>query len=157
MDIQIGVIGAGSWGTTLANLLAKKGFEVALWVYENDLVQAIATARENPLYLPGVKLSEKIFPTNSLKEACEHKELLISVSPAQVVRQVIQEVHPYLSSKVKIVSATKGIENSTLFTMSEVLKEEASVESQASMDGRSMSMILSPAATKKTKQESKES
>ena len=137
--MQIGVIGAGSWGTTLANLLAKKGFEVALWAYENDLVQAIAVARENPLYLPGVKLSEKIFPTNALKDACQHKDFLISVSPSQVVRQVIQEIHPYLSPQVKIVSATKGIENTTLFTMSEVLKEELSFN-----DGKCLAVLSGP-------------
>ena len=139
MDIQIGVIGAGSWGTTLANLLAKKGFEVSLWAYENDLVQAIATARENPLYLPGVKLSEKIFPTNSLKEVCQHKDFLISVSPSQVVRQVIQEIHPYLSPQVKIVSATKGIENNTLFTMSKVLKEALAFN-----DGKHLAFLSGP-------------
>ena len=139
MDIQIGVIGAGSWGTTLANLLAKKGFEVSLWAYENDLVQAIATARENPLYLPGVKLSEKIFPTNSLKEVCQHKDFLISVSPSQVVRQVIQEIHPYLSPQVKIVSATKGIENNTLFTMSKVLKEALAFN-----DGKHLAVLSGP-------------
>ena len=139
MDIQIGVIGAGSWGTTLANLLAKKGFEVSLWAYENDLVQAIATARENPLYLPGVKLSEKIFPTNSLKEVCQHKDFLISVSPSQVVRQVIQEIHSYLSPQVKIVSATKGIENNTLFTMSKVLKEALAFN-----DGERLAVLSGP-------------
>jgi len=123
VDLQIGVIGAGSWGTTLANLLAEKGFYVTLWVYEPDLIQSITTKRENPLYLPGVKLSEKIVPTNSLKEVCQHKDFLISVSPSQVVRHILQKIHPYLSPHVKLVSATKGIENDTLFTMSKVLRE----------------------------------
>ena len=112
--MQIGVIGAGSWGTTLANLLAKKGFNIALWVYEDDLIQPIATKRENSLYLPGVKLSEKIIPTGSLKEVCQHKDLLINVIPSQIVRQTMQDIHPYLPSTVKLVSATKGIENNTL-------------------------------------------
>ena len=139
MDIQIGVIGAGSWGTTLANLLAKKGFEVTLWAYESDLIQPIATARENPLYLPGVTLSEKIIPTHSLKEVCQHKDLLISVSPSQVVRQVIQKVRPYLSPQVRIVSATKGIENNTLFTMSQVLKEVLTLH-----DGKYLAVLSGP-------------
>jgi len=123
VDIKIGVIGAGSWGTTLANLLAKKGLNVTLWTYEANLVQPIATTRENPLYLPGVKLSKNIVPTNSLKEVCQHKDLLISVSPSQAVRPVIQEACPYISPRIKVVSATKGIENSTLYTMSKVLRE----------------------------------
>ena len=123
MDIQIGVIGAGSWGTTLANLLAKKGFSISLWVYEDDLVQSIETKRENLFYLPGVKLSEKIVPTGSLEEVCQNKDLLINVTPSQVVRQVLQKIHPYLSSQIKLVSASKGIENNTLLTMSEVFQE----------------------------------
>ena len=128
MDIQIGVMGAGSWGTTLANLLAKKGFSVSLWAYEDDLVQSIETKRENPFYLPGVRLSEKIVPTGSLKEVCQNKDLLINVTPSQVVRQVLQKIHPYLSSHTKLVSASKGIENNTLLTMSEVFQEIFSVE-----------------------------
>ena len=114
---KISIIGGGSWGTTLANLLAKKGFNIALWVYEDDLIQPIATKRENPLYLPGIKLSEKIIPTGSLKEVCQHKDLLVNVTPSQIVRQMMQDIHPYLSSQVKLVSATKGIENNTLLTM----------------------------------------
>ena len=137
--MQIGVIGAGSWGTTLANLLAKKGFNIALWVYEDDLIQSIATKRENPLYLPGVKLSEKIIPTGSLKEVCQHKDLLINVIPSQIVRQMMQDIHPYLSSQVKLVSATKGIENNTLLTMSGVFKEVLPTK-----DGEQLAVLSGP-------------
>jgi len=137
--LQIGVIGAGSWGTTLANLLAKKGFNIALWVYEDDLIQPIATKRENPLYLPGVKLSEKIIPTGSLKEVCQHKDLLVSVTPSQIVRQIMQNIHSYLSSQVKLVSATKGIENNTLLTMSGVFKEVLHIK-----DGEQLAVLSGP-------------
>ena len=137
--MQIGVIGAGSWGTTLANLLAKKGFNIALWVYEDDLIQPIATKRENPLYLPGVKLSEKIIPTGSLKEVCQHKDLLISVIPSQIVRQMMQDIHPFLPSQVKLVSATKGIENNTLLTMSGVFKEVLPIK-----EGEQLAVLSGP-------------
>jgi len=137
--LQIGVIGAGSWGTTLANLLAKKGFNIALWVYEDDLIQPIATKRENPLYLPGIKLSEKIIPTGSLKEVCQHKDLLVNVTPSQIVRQMMQNIHSYLSSQVKLVSATKGIENNTLLTMSGVFKEVLPIK-----DGEQLAVLSGP-------------
>ncbi|MCK5423385.1 MAG: NAD(P)H-dependent glycerol-3-phosphate dehydrogenase [Deltaproteobacteria bacterium] len=139
MHLQIGVIGAGSWGTTLANLLAKKGFNIALWVYEDDLIQPIATKRENPLYLPGIKLSEKIIPTGSLKEVCQHKDLLVNVTPSQIVRQMMQNIHSYLSSQVKLVSATKGIENNTLLTMSGVFKEVLPIK-----DGEQLAVLSGP-------------
>ena len=137
--MQIGVIGAGSWGTTLANLLAKKGFNIALWVYEDDLIQPIATKRENPLYLPGVKLSEKIIPTGSLQEVCQHKDLLINVTPSQTVRRMMQSIHYYLSPRAKLVSATKGIENNTLLTMSGVFKEELPIN-----DGEQLAVLSGP-------------
>jgi glycerol-3-phosphate dehydrogenase (NAD(P)+) len=139
LHLQIGVIGAGSWGTTLANLLAKKGFNIALWVYEDDLIQPIATKRENPLYLPGIKLSEKIIPTGSLKEVCQHKDLLVNVTPSQIVRQMMQNIHSYLSSQVKLVSATKGIENNTLLTMSGVFKEVLPIK-----DGEQLAVLSGP-------------
>ncbi|MCK5514810.1 MAG: NAD(P)-dependent glycerol-3-phosphate dehydrogenase [Deltaproteobacteria bacterium] len=139
MHLQIGVIGAGSWGTTLANLLAKKGFNIALWVYEDDLIQPIATKRENPLYLPGIKISEKIIPTGSLKEVCQHKDLLVNVTPSQIVRQMMQNIHSYLSSQVKLVSATKGIENNTLLTMSGVFKEVLPIK-----DGEQLAVLSGP-------------
>lgn len=137
--MQIGVIGAGSWGTTLANLLAKKGFHITLWAYEDDLIQPIATKRENPLYLPGVRLSEKISPTSSLEEVCQHKDLLINATPSQKVRQVMQSIYSYLSPQVKLVSATKGIENNTLLTMSGVLKEVLPIR-----DGEQLAVLSGP-------------
>ncbi len=123
MELKIGIIGGGGWGTTLANLLAKRGFSVTHWVYEADLVSAISTQRENLLYLPGVKLSERILPTHSLEEACCGKDLLISASPSHVVRQIFEKAAPLLTPSLNVVSATKGIENHTFLTMSRVLKE----------------------------------
>ena len=139
MDLQIGVIGAGSWGTTLANLLAKKGFNLTLWVHEPELIQPITTRRENPIYLPGVNLSEKIVPTHSLEEVCQHKNLLISVIPSQVLRQVMQRIRPYLPPQVKLVSASKGIENDTLFTLSKVLQEVLLLK-----DGERLAVLSGP-------------
>jgi glycerol-3-phosphate dehydrogenase (NAD(P)+) len=127
IGLQIGVIGAGSWGTTLANLLAKKGFSTTLWVYEEELIESIATNRENHLYLPGIELDGKILPTQSLQEACHNKDLLVNVTPSQVVRGVIQQIKNSLSPQSMVVSASKGIENDTLLTMSEVIRETLSL------------------------------
>jgi len=139
VDQQIGVIGAGSWGTTLANLLAKKGFNVALWVYEEDLIPPIATKRENTLYLPGITLSQNILPTPSLQEACQHKDILINATPSHVARQVMEKLCSFLSSQAKVVNATKGIENKTLLTMSGVLREALSLN-----DGERLAVLSGP-------------
>jgi len=120
MHEQIGVIGAGSWGTTLASLLAKKGHEVTLWAYEPELAAEMAKERINSLFLPGIPLSPRLSFTNSLSDAVRGKGLLLFVVPSQVTRGVVAAVLPDISRDAVIVSASKGIELDTLKIMSEV-------------------------------------
>ena len=126
--MNIGVIGAGSWGTTLANLLAKKGFPVTLWVYETDLAERMAKTRINDLYLNGFTLSPNLVFTNELSEAVVDHQLLLLVSPSQVMRQVLKQLQPHLDKTCLLVSAAKGIENNSLQLMSEVLEEVLGAE-----------------------------
>ncbi|MCK4507023.1 MAG: NAD(P)H-dependent glycerol-3-phosphate dehydrogenase [Desulfuromonadales bacterium] len=121
--MKIGVIGAGSWGTTLANVLAKKDYDVTLWVYEHDLAARLSETRINDLYLDGISLSPNLSYTNDLAEAVQGSQVLVLVSPSQVMRPVLKQLKPYLSADCLLISAAKGIENDTLLTMSEVLQE----------------------------------
>jgi len=122
-SLQIGVIGAGSWGTTLAHLLAQKGFTVSLWVYEVELCRIMRKKKVNTLYLPGVRLPLNISPTNSLKDACSGKDFLLIVCPSQKVRVILKRCIPYISPQATIITASKGIEMGSLLTMSQVVKE----------------------------------
>ncbi len=117
------VIGAGSWGTTLANLLAEKGNRVALWCFEAELCARMQQNRVNDLYLPEIKLSQNLRFTSDLSEAVSGKELLLFVSPSQVTRQVLQQALPAIAPHSLIVSASKGIENDSLMLMSQVFEE----------------------------------
>ena len=126
--MNIGVIGAGSWGTTLADLLAKKGFPVTLWVYETDLAERMAKTWINDLYLNGFTLSPNLVFTNVLSEAVVDHQLLLLVSPSQVMRQVLKQLQPHLDKTCLLVSAAKGIENNSLQLMSEVLEEVLGAE-----------------------------
>ncbi len=126
--MNIGVIGAGSWGTTLANVLAKKGHDVTLWVYEADLAARMVDTRVNDLYLDGFTLSENLSFTSDLPAAASGRELLLLVSPSQVMRHVLKQLQPQISESCLLVSAAKGIENDTLLTMSEVLEEVLGAE-----------------------------
>ncbi len=121
--MKIGVLGGGSWGTTLADLLAKSGHEVTLWCYERDLAERLPRTRVNDVYLPGVILNEKLAFTNSIGQAATGCELLLLVPPSQVLRQVFAEACRYLPSGALVVSASKGIENDSLLLMSEVLED----------------------------------
>ncbi|MDH3997644.1 MAG: NAD(P)-dependent glycerol-3-phosphate dehydrogenase [Desulfuromonadales bacterium] len=121
--MRIGVVGAGSWGTTLANLLAKKDYDVTLWAYETDLVARMAQTRINDLYLPDVTLSANLRYSDQLADAARGSDALVLVSPSQVMRPVLQQLKPHLTPECLLISAAKGIENETLLTMSEVLQE----------------------------------
>jgi glycerol-3-phosphate dehydrogenase (NAD(P)+) len=122
MQTKIGVVGAGSWGTTLANLLAQKGFAVELWSYEADLAERMQQTRINDLYLPGMELSENLQVTSSLPPVCADKQLVLFVSPSQVTRTVFKQALPHIDERALIVSASKGIENDSLMLLSQVFE-----------------------------------
>jgi glycerol-3-phosphate dehydrogenase (NAD(P)+) len=121
--MKIGVIGAGAWGTALANLLANKGLDVALWVFEQDVCAAILEERENKVFLPGIPLSQNIRPSNDLDQVAANKEMLVLVAPSHVFRSVAVRMVHHPTEKTIIVSATKGIENTTHLTASGILKQ----------------------------------
>lgn len=121
--MNIGVIGAGSWGTTLADLLAKKGHAVTLRAHEEDLVERMRMHRKNDLYLPDFTLDEKLAFSSDLSEAVADKDLVVLVVPSQFMRGVMRQAASYLGENTILVSAAKGIENDTLMPMSDVLKE----------------------------------
>jgi glycerol-3-phosphate dehydrogenase (NAD(P)+) len=119
----ITVIGAGSWGTTLAHLLAGKGFDIALWVYEKGLSEEMRRTRINSTYLPGIELPDNIHITSSMEEALRKTRYIVNAVPAQFTRSIFREVLPYLVEEAIIVSVSKGIERGTLLTVSSILKE----------------------------------
>ncbi len=123
MKERIGVVGGGSWGTALANLLAGKGYVVDWWIFESDLCRQIQERRENNVYLPGVTLSENLRPTNDLAIAVREKGLVLIVVPSHVMRPVSAQMAAHLSPGALVVSASKGIENETQLTMSGVIRE----------------------------------
>jgi len=120
---RIGVVGAGSWGSTLSQLLAAKGYPVDLWVYEEELCQTIRKTRENTYYLQGFLLHENIVAHHELEKVVEGHDLIVMVVPSHVYRQTALQMVPYLKQKAVIVSATKGIENGTLLLMSDIWEE----------------------------------
>jgi len=121
--MKIGVIGAGGWGTALADLLARAGHDVDIWCYEEEVARAIELRRENEAYLPGISLSDNIKPTTDIEEATGGKEIVVSVSPSHAVREVMKDASPYIASDAIVMSASKGVENESLMTMSRVLGE----------------------------------
>jgi glycerol-3-phosphate dehydrogenase (NAD(P)+) len=122
---NLAIVGAGSWGTALAVVLAPRFPSVRLWVYEADLAARIAETRENDIYLPGFPLPAHVAVTSELAAALTGADIVLSVMPSHLVRRLYQQMAPYLTDSMVYVSATKGLENGTLRRMSEIIRELA--------------------------------
>ena len=119
----ITVIGAGSWGTTLACLLSDKGYDVTLWAFEKDLVDEINQTRINKIYLPDITVPDNLKVTNSMEQALNKTRYIVNAVPTQYTRPVFREAAAFLNNETIIVSVSKGIEKGTLLTVSSILKE----------------------------------
>ncbi len=120
---RIAVVGAGSWGTTLADLLCAKGDEVMLWALEPEVAEGINRRHRNDLFLPDAPLQPSLRATTDLLAAVRGAELVISVAPSHAVRRVMAEAAPGLAPGAVVVSASKGLEAGTHRRMTEVLAE----------------------------------
>ena len=118
----IGVIGGGAWGTALAQTLAAAGRDVTLWAYEEDCVKAINDQRENTLFLPGVKLNQRIRATGELRQLGE-LDAVLSVAPAQHTRTILTDFSRAAKPGLPVMLCSKGIEIKSGKFMSDVLAE----------------------------------
>ncbi len=124
----VSVIGAGAWGTALANYLTGAGYRVTLWAHEPEVAAAIAEKHENTLFLPGVRLHASLRATNALPEALADCGWLIFAVPSHVARSVLARMAPLMRRSVPLINATKGIEEETLKLMTEVMEETLPAE-----------------------------
>ena len=121
---KIGVIGAGAWGTALAKHLAEKGLEIRLWAYEPDVINAINSSHENPVFLHDVILPPSLTATSSLVEAVNGCDGVLFAVPSHLTRSVLRQLAPCISEPVPFVCATKGIEEHTAKLMTQVMEDE---------------------------------
>lgn len=128
MHTRVAVIGAGSWGTALANLLATRGYYVALWARQPQMAELLAQERQNSLYLSAVPLHPRVYPTADPEQAVQRTQVYISAVPSHAVRTVWSLFAPLLPRPALLVSTTKGIENGSLLTMSQVLRQVVGTE-----------------------------
>ena len=121
--MKIAVLGSGAWGTTLANMLAKNDVDTVLWAREPDVVNTIRETRENPTFLPGVTLSEKLKVESDPVTAFKDADYYLVAIPSQFIRPALEGFKDILPDKPVIVCASKGIELDTLSPMSKVVAE----------------------------------
>jgi glycerol-3-phosphate dehydrogenase (NAD(P)+) len=122
--MRCAVVGAGAWGTALADLLTRNGHDVQLWAYEPDVVESVNTKHENVRFLGGHALSAGLHATGDIKRAVEGAELVTLATPSHVLRSILRSAAKSLVSTAPIVVASKGIEKGTLALMTEVAEQE---------------------------------
>jgi len=147
---KVTVIGAGSWGTTLADVLGSNGHEVLLWARSEERCAEINEQHTNSRYLPGFDLSPNITATSDLERACGHSHWILLVVPSHGLRQCARDMGGFLSGEHMIVHATKGIEQQSFRRMSQVLREETSVRKIGVLSGPNLAreiMRRQPAGT----------
>ena len=121
---QIAVIGAGAWGTGIAIVLGRKGtHRVRLWAHETAVCDSINTRRVNETFLPGRHIPESVAAGNDLAWALDGAQIVVSVMPSQHCRGLFERMRPWLQAHMLVVSATKGLEESSLQRMTEVIAQ----------------------------------
>lgn len=123
---SISVIGAGSWGTTLAALLGDKGYKVRLWARRKELADEINKTRENRQYLENIKIPETVIVTSSIKDAVEDSNIVVFAVPSNFLRKVVKLFSGFIGKDSIVVHVSKGLEESSGKTMSNILEEELS-------------------------------
>ena len=121
-DLNVAVLGGGSWGTTVASLTTRNA-PVTLWARNPDTVEEINRAHTNETYLPGAQLPNTLRATNDIADAVSHADLVVMGIPSQNFRSVLEEVSKHLRPWVPVISLTKGLELATSKRMTEIINE----------------------------------
>lgn len=120
---SIAVLGAGSWGITLARLLANKDESVTLWEFDKIAFKNLIKTREHHRFLPGIKVPDSVLITNNLAESLQNATAVLLPLPSHIIRSVCQQLVPYLTDHIVIINCAKGLETETQLRMSEVIAQ----------------------------------
>ena len=134
---EIGIIGAGSWGTALAVNLHRNGHKITVWSMLESEIEMLRTKREHTDKLPGVKLPEDMAFTTDLEEACRGRDVLVLAVPSPYTRSTSHSMAPYIRDGQIIVDVAKGIEENTLMTLSQIIEQEIPQAQVAVLSGPS--------------------
>lgn len=120
---RIGIIGAGSFGTALSKVFIDAGNEVQIWAREADIVDQINQHHHNPAYLPDLELPKELKAVKTLQEVVQNQQLLVLATPSHTLRKMAESIKPMLKGNEVVITVSKGIEQDTFMTMSQVLVE----------------------------------
>jgi glycerol-3-phosphate dehydrogenase (NAD(P)+) len=147
---KVGVVGGGSFGTVIANIIARNGHQVQLWMRDPEQVENLNQTRVNAVYLPGHELHPSILAVHELQSVVEGADLIFVAVPSSSFRSVVQQLSPLLPTGVIMITATKGIEAKTFHLMSQILAEEVPTARIGVLSGPNLAkeiVALSPTGT----------
>ena len=121
--MRVAVIGAGSWGTALANLLAENGHDTSIWARKEEVCAGINESHVNPRYLSDVVLHQGLWASNSYEEVLQGAQAVVVVTPSNILRQVAEDIAPFVESKTPIVLCSKGVEKDTGMLPAEIFDD----------------------------------
>lgn len=135
--MKIGVLGAGSWGIALTELLSGNGHKVTVWSIDEAEIAMLKEHREHKTKLPGVILKEDVLYTTKVEEAVLDADMLVMVVPSPFIRSTAKTIAPFVKKNQLIVNVSKGIEEDTLMTLTEIISEEVPIARVAVLSGPS--------------------
>ena len=135
--MRVAVVGAGAWGTALADLLACNGHEVRIWALEPDVAAAINSSKQNPIFLPGFSLAQSLVASGDHGAVLGGAEFVVYATPSQHLRGIVRAGKAHLATSAVVAVASKGIEQGTLALMSDVVAEEAGEHPVVALSGPS--------------------
>lgn len=121
---KVCVLGAGSWGTALALVVAKKGYNVSMWTLNEEQCNKINKDKENIDYLPGVVIPDNIVVTTNIEEAVKDGTIIVLAVPSQAIRSVCKQIKPFIKDNQILVDVAKGLEKGTGLRLSDVCNQE---------------------------------
>lgn len=150
MNYKVGIIGSGSWGTTVGHLIALNGYKVSMYSRNKKQIENINKEHINKKYLPEFKLSKNIEASNSLKEVTENSDIIFIAVPSHSFRDTVKKMSNYLRPDQIVISLTKGIEIKTYNVMSQIISQESCIKLIGVLSGPNLAkeiMKNQPAAT----------
>ena len=132
---NVAILGGGSFGTVIANIIAQNNYRAMLWMRDGEQVEILNETRENSVYLPGYPLHGNVFATEDLQAAVSDSDIVFVAVPSQSFRDVVRQMKPYIQRDTILVSLTKGIEARTFKLMSQILREECPGNKVAVLSG----------------------
>ena len=137
LNKKITLLGGGSWGTALAKLLSENGHKVTVWLRDDNQCRELTQTKVNKKYLPKVRIPDNILFTSNINEAVKDAEILLLVTPTQMIRGVLKQINDEYKDNKIIINASKGIEIGTMNLVSDIVDEETKNSAFAVLSGPS--------------------